>query len=301
MEDQLSKLTGAQQTMLSWAKVIDTYELIPEAFMSSYQKFLKDEPIFPYTVFAPSIAGFHHKTTEKLLCEIRESIYVWQRIGNRVNLTVYPLRSITDLEVGCILLFSWITIGGMTQSGLVSSSTVEFNTATTRHFSRFVNKLRPAPNILNGNERWVERSKFDYLKIDCFKFMNYAIESLVGSEKVIQTIWQPKICKPIVRFGRLMFNRALALPTLTILTDKELIIIQDDERIRENRGTRYGGKWKYVALNHIKSASLVNMTDDPLLFTIELSPGGRRVDIPFAQPLRQEAVVMREKLEKLIC
>jgi len=67
LDSQLSTLTRSRQTMLSWSKVVESYDAIPGAFRSSYKKALGDESQFSYTVFAPAIAGFDHKTTEKLL------------------------------------------------------------------------------------------------------------------------------------------------------------------------------------------------------------------------------------------
>ena len=87
---QLSTWTGARQTMSSWAKVIESPEAVPEVYRSSFNAVLGHEPTIPYTVFAPAIAGLRHRTTEKLLCEAHDTIYVWERVGDRVALTAYP-------------------------------------------------------------------------------------------------------------------------------------------------------------------------------------------------------------------
>lgn len=280
--------------MSAWAKVIEPGEAVPEAYRSSYKMAVGEGSPLPYTVFAPAIAGWRHKTTEKLLCEVNDTLYVWERIGDQVAVAAYPLSTISDLEIGCILLFSWITISGVTQAGLASSSTVEFNTATSRHFAHLVNKMRPAPNTADAHEQGVERAKFDYLGADSFKFMNYALESLVGGAKVLQTLWQPKICKPIITLGgRPFLQTTLSLAHLAILTDKEFIVIQDDERSRESRGIRYGGKWQYVALRHISAVSVREHADDVLMLALTLSPGGRRLEFAFAASRRQEIAQLK--------
>lgn len=299
-DSQLSTLTGARQTMMSWSKVVESYEAVPEAYRSSYQMTVGDGAPFPYTVFAPAIASFRHKTTEKLLCEVSDAIYVWERIGNQVGMAAYPLETISDLEIGSILLYSWITISGVTKAGIASSSTVEFNTSTSRYYARFVNKVRPAPDNVDARAQSVERAKFDYLAMVNFKFMNYAFESLVEGEKVLQTLWQPKINKPIIRLGWSTFYRTLALAHLTILTDKELIVIQEDERSRENRGVRYGGKWHYIALRHIRAVSVQEQADDLLTLSLTFSPGERRSEIIFAASRKQELVQLQAELERLI-
>jgi hypothetical protein len=90
------------------------------------------------------------------------------------------------------------------------------------------------------------------------------------------------------------------LAHLTILTDKELIVIQDDERSRENRGVRYGGKWQYIALSRISAVSLREHADDLLILSLTLSPGERRLEIIFAASRKQELTQLQDELEKLL-
>lgn len=296
---ELSTWTGARQTMSSWAKVIESPEAVPEVYRSSYNKVLGHEPRFPYTVFAPAIAGLRHRTTEKLLCKAHDTIYVWERAGGRVALTAYPLETISDLEMGEILLFSWITIGGVTQTGEVSATTIEFNTATSRHFARFVSLIRPAPDPLAGLALDVEQAKFNYLTAESFKFGSFACSSLIEGEQVHQIVWQPKIRKPLTRLGKFTFYQTLSLPHVAVLTDKEFIVIQDDERTRENRGVRYGGKWRYVALKHIDSAALSAQGDDVLTLSLTLAPGGRQLESIFAASRKEQLARLQAGLENM--
>jgi hypothetical protein len=53
--------------MSSWARVVETFDAVPEAFKPTFKTIVGTEPFFPYTVFAPIISGRHHQTTEKLL------------------------------------------------------------------------------------------------------------------------------------------------------------------------------------------------------------------------------------------
>ncbi len=286
--------------MSSWSKVVESFESMPEVFKSSYQMALGNVQPFPYTVFAPSFAGIRRKTTEKLLCEANDSIYIWEHVGSRVVMAEYPLKAISDFEVGEILLYSWITISGVTKAGMASSSTVEFNTATGRYFTRFANRMRPAPINVDEREQDMEKARFDYLATEGFKFMNYAQASLVRGERVLNILWQPKIRKPLISAGKHVFYQTtVLLAHLVILTDKEIIVIQDDERSSENRGARYGGKWQYIALRNISAVSLLGGADDLLSLLLTLSPGEKWIKILFAASQRQEIVEFQSKLEKL--
>ncbi len=298
LNGQLSTMTGARQTMSSWAKVIESPEAVPEAYRSSYFKAVGHEPTLPYTVLAPAIAGLRHRTTEKLLCEAHDTVYVWERVGDRVALAAYPTETISDLEMGEILLFSWITIGGVTQAGEVSATTIEFNTATSRHFAPFVSMMRPAPDPQAGLALDVEQAGFDYLAGESFKFRSFACNSLVQGEQVQQSLWQPKISKPRAQLLRHVFYQTLSLAHLVILTDKELIVIQDDERSRENRGIRYGGKWRYIALKHIDAIALSAQADNALTLSLTLAPGGRRLEIMFAASRGEQVARLQDGLAR---
>ncbi len=301
LNSDLSKLTGARQTMLSWSKVVESFESMPEAFRSSYELTLGDVQPFPYVVFAPSITGTRRKVFDRLLCEANNRIYIWEHIGNLVTMTIYPLETISDFEIGQILLYSWITISGVTTAGVISSSTVEFNTATRRHYARFINKMRPAPIKIDKRGQGAERAKFDYLATENFKFMNFALESLVGGEKIFNTLWQPKICKRIISLGKhVLYRTTLSMAHLLVLTDREIIMIQDDERSNESRGVRYGGKWQYIPLHNIRKVLLTDHTDDLFSLSLILIPGEKHVEILFEAPRKQEIAEFQAALEKLI-
>jgi hypothetical protein len=305
---QLSTLTGAQQTMMSWATVVECWNDVPEVFRESYRMVATEGggSTPPYTVFAPAMEGpslkiIGHKPNQKLLCELGDTTYMWERAGDRVTMTAYPLKDISDLEVGEIHLYSWITIGGVTQDGIARSSTVEFNLATARHFAPFINKIRPAPRHVDEREERQERHKLDYLGFWSLKFRNYALASLVGGDKIVQTLWQPEISKPVLKVGGRVFHQTtLSLARVAILTDRELIIIQDDERSRKNRGFRYGGKWQYVALSHISGVSLLDDAGDLVRLCLALSPGGRQMEIIFSASLKEQIAQLQDELEKLI-
>jgi hypothetical protein len=305
---ELSTLTGARQTMMTWASVVECLDDVPEVFRKSYRTVATEGggSTPPYTVYAPPMEGpslklIGHKPPPKLLCELGDTIYLWERAGDRVTMTAYPLKDISDLEVGEINLYSWITIGGVTQDEIARSSTVEFNLATARHFAPFVNKIRPAPRHVDEREESEQRHKLDYLGFLSLKFRNYALESLVGGDKIVQTLWQPKISKPVLKVGgRVFYQTTLLLAHAAILTDRELIIIQDDERSREIRGVRYGGKRQYIALSHISGVSRPDDAGDLVRLCLTLSPGGRRMEIIFSASRKEQIAHLQEALVKLI-
>jgi hypothetical protein len=274
----LSSMTGARQTMLSWAKVLDSFAEVPEVYRDSCKAILGDADPFPHLVLTPAVRGTRHKATEKLLCEVNDVFHIWECAGSQVVSTAYPLKAICSIEVGNILLYSWLTISGLTTEGIKSSYIIPFNAATGRHLAHFINKMRPAPGNPDEITWQAEQAKFDYLLVDNYKFMNYARESLVLGEKVVNSIWQPQIRRPLfVIFGRPILRTA-ALTHLAVLTDKEVIFIQDVKHSIKDTGGRYGGIWQYVPLRHILAVSLSDRPDGTVTLSLSLDNRDQPLD-----------------------
>lgn len=302
---QLSELTGARQTRMSWSRVIESLEDIPKIYQESCHRLLENVWPFPYIVFAPVVpapitVGTRYRTSDKLLCKIDNVLYVWERVGGKVVVTDYPLEAICFLEVGKILLYSWLTVSGITSAGTASSTTIEFNTATIRHIAPFLDGIRPAS--ADVDEAWyqAEKSRFDSLESVDFKFMNYARDSLVRGEQVMYAVWQPKIRKQIISLLGFPIHRTMSLAHLSILTDKEVIFIGDDKRSVENRGVRYGGIWQYIPLQHITSVSLAKQGSELLMLSLTLSSGEQRLEKVFETSNKEEVEQFRSELDALL-
>ena len=284
--------------MSSWAKVIESYAAVPEIYKDSCKTILEDSHPFPYVVLASAINGIRHKANEKLLCEINDVFYVWESISNNIFSTAYPLKTIFAVETGSILLYSWLTISGITSEGITSSFVIPFNTATGRHLLPFINKMRPVPEEIDETSWQAELAKFDYLASATFKFMNFVRNSLVRGEKVIHIVWQPQIRRHIFTlFGR-SFYRTTALAHLVLLTDKELILIEDAEYSAENRGVRYGGIFQYIPLRSILAVTLAEQANDVVTLSITLS-FGNRLDKVFTVSNKQVLEEFQNKLKQM--
>jgi hypothetical protein len=296
MQDQLSVLTGARQTMLAWSKVIETYDEVPAVYKGFFDSQLKNGKEFPYVVFAPALAGPIHKSGEKLICEMDETIYLLEKDGNQFVVTGYSPKNIRDIESGSILLSSWLTINGIATDGRSTSSIVVFNTATTSRYKRIFDKIRPAVIGADAAGLNFEKEKFDYLSTQNFKFMNYARSSLVSGEKVISILLQPEIRGQ----ARMFFGTPIRPAHLTILTDMELILITDGESKgkTKTRKPEYGGIWRYIPLRSIVSVSQAETADGLITLSLQLSLGGQ-IDRIFSGSQKNELEQLRQKIEAL--
>jgi hypothetical protein len=281
-------LTGAKQTMASWSKVIESYEDVPDLYKSFFETQIADKRQFPHMVLAPAIVKPQGKTTEKLIYDTVDDIHILERSGNQVIARSYPYRSVCSVEMGCILLDSWLTISGLTGTGEAGVSTIDYNTSSARHYATFINKLRPLSPGADKTQLSAEQDKFNYLSTLNFKFMNYGRSSLVYGETVSQILLQPEIRESVWAPLGDMFQCTISLAHLVILTNHELILIQDvHERGRKAQKANYGGIWQYIQLRNIRSVTWTETENDRLTLSIAISPD-RKIERLFAMSSKAE-------------
>ena len=274
LQSQEGVLTGARQTMAAWTRVIENRDAIPAAYKSQFDKtFGVDEP-FPYVLLTPALNHFPRKmTTEKLVVDAGDALHVFERQASQVLAHSYPYGEVCALELGIVLLESWLTVRGRTGQGEAGAATIEFNTSSMRHFEGILRKLRPSPGAADKAQFAAEKDKFNELSTVHFKFMNYGRESLVPGETVLCFVLQPEIRQPLLAlFGR-TFYRTISVAHLAILTDRKLILIREPERKKVSNVDVYGGVWQFIPLHALESVTLSEAGDERLALSIRHRPG----------------------------
>jgi hypothetical protein len=147
---KLPLLTAVEQTKLSWAKAIESYDEVPEVYRASFETLVGDASRFPHAVLTPSYAGFITRAKEKLVCCLDGKIYVLEEARGHLASTCYSIGDISYVEVGSVLLQSWIKIRGLTSGGVLTSSEFKFNSVTDYLFTPIVERIRPAADYSEG-------------------------------------------------------------------------------------------------------------------------------------------------------
>jgi hypothetical protein len=291
-------LSAFEQTRLSWARPARSYDDVPDIFRGLLVALTHDAGGFPYTVLTPSSQGFFRRPNEKLICTFDDEIWVMDKVQNRAISTCYSVREISYIEAGSILLKGWITLKGPDSNGVVSASTLRFNAVTESLFTPIVNKVRPRPDTSTGVDQSAEMDKFNRLAQTNFKFMNYARRTIIPGERVIHFVLQPEVRAGAPRlFGRSWWRRIYPAH-LTILTDKELILIRDEAGVRWNPDAKHGGIWTYIPLDKIAATS-VTKTDNGLLAVSICLPGNDRIDALFSASQEGGVTPLLSRLDSL--
>lgn len=269
----------------SFSRRMESIDTVPEVFKVFFEPILADGQKFPYTILTPAQHGYRYRSMEKLVCIVDSDIYFLEKRGNSFDEWCYSVAGITYVEVRDVLLDSSIKITGVTNKGEYITSIVQFNSVTDYLFTPILEKIRGFAAGSNLNIPRTEREKFDKWQQASFKFMNYAKNSLLGSEQVIHSVLQPEIRTNGIRFLGWSFYKVLSPSHAGILTDRELIMIR--EEVRHVGEDRYGGIWDYIPLNKIINLSMSDIGTDMLSLSIQM-PNEIRLEFIYQTSVREE-------------
>lgn len=279
-------------TTASWARPITSYEGIPQIF----KEFIPQMEPFPYIIYSPPDAWGNRKTNGKLTCMYQDRIVVLEVMGKKVTVVCYWFKDINYIEQGTMLLYSWIGINGLIDDKL-SVSIVEYNSVVVDLFDRIVKTIRQVYLMLDNMDGDQDLSKLEFLNKLNYKFLNYSHESILPGEKIIGTVYQPDISEKVL----IVFKRTVTLAHLTILTDKEIIIIKNEELVKVKReyDFKHGGVWAYIPLDKIINMT-INVNEKKGLLTLILFVKENAISLLFSLLKQQDLEVLRKKITAII-
>lgn len=288
----------ADQVMRSWAIRLHSCEEVPEIYRDFFASLSIEPDAFPYTVLTPTYEGFFVRTNPKMVCLVGSDIYVVEHRRKGLEVACFPLADINYIEAGTMLLKSWLKISGVTQTGLAASS-FQFSTVTQPFLDPLVEAARMITPPFASTDFEAERAKFYYLLKLHFKFMNYARRSVLPGEQVINSLLQPEIRAKVLTLFDKTFCRIITPAHISILTDRELILITEDTERLTDIGAPYGGIWRYIPLRKIAAVSLCERDERTLTLSIQM-PQNDQVSSIFAAEHRAEADTFVCRLTELI-
>ncbi len=283
-----------------WPRLILDEKDIPESFRDFFAKIYTTQTPFPYTVFILPERYYHRKANPKLICLFNDRICIAEKVNKQINSVCFNIYQISYLELGVLLLYSWLKIHGVVDGHLISV-TVEFNTVVQDLFKPIIEKTRLLIHHIElsidyGIQLQTELQKFDFLNRQDYKYMNYGKDSLMPGCKVNQILFQPDIQVKYMKY----FTRSLSLVHQTILTDKELIIIKDDSSdMKMDKKKRYGGISRYIPLQKIKKTELIS---DPKEGTHSLRiyfSENEMIESLFSAPMKPELECLQKGLRQI--
>lgn len=256
-----------ERSPLTWARVIEDFENIPDPYREFVRQSLPEASPFPYTVLAPAYRTFRSQITEKLIFVLEREIRILEHNEKNVTSVCYPINAIQYVEVSSMLLDYRVRIEGVTDQGIPASSMVRSSAATDYVFAPLLKKIRLFAST-NDISQARAVTAFDSWSLLNYKFMNFARNSLLGGERLICAILQPEIKAERFKILGKVYYQTISPTHTCILTDQELILIRE-EMLQGSRDT-YGGIWNYIPLSKIENLSISRREGDLLALSIML-------------------------------
>lgn len=289
----MSQLTGFAQTRSSWARQVESYDELPDAYRGFFEARpnLQAGP-FPYVVFCPTYEGYFSAAADVLLVGLEQNLYLLRRRRGQIESTGFAYRDTRCVERGAVLLKSWLTITGGTVEGDVRSATITFNTARESLITPFIERLRPPP--AGGNDRDAEQAKLTPLLQENYKLANLARLGLRAGEGVRSILLQPER-----RVGGYSLLGQWVLGSyypahVSVLTQRELVTIRDEGRPGHKR---YGTVWRYLPVDRIARISQAARPDARLALVFELQ-GMEPLELEFSTEKQAEVEALQHLLSQ---
>ncbi len=201
--------------------------------------------------------------------------------------TVTPLADLLRLELGTILLFSWIEWSWASAAAL-EVHRVYFNTAGERLFWELLTALRRAVSAQSDLPVQAGQPKEDAFDALPYKFANIVPNRLMLPDEQVQAmVYQPTIWRR--RFG--IFKRRRGPATTVVLSPQHLLVAQEDAPVA---GAAYGMIARYCPRSRLAGMTLERAENDLWLTVVArwrgVEESWRVLFQPAAEPALQALV-----------
>ena len=258
------------QKSLEGAKVVESFESIPEVYQEFFQPHLARGETLPYTVLTPTYEISGDTVAGKLVCVIDHTLYVLERNENGLSKVCYPIDEINTVEVIHRPADLHVKVNGFTNLGQPATSVFGCSKSTDYIFAPLFQRIRLRIDSLNERapSRHMERlDRWSDLKTGV---LDMARHCLMAGETVIESILQPEIHPNIFSPDR-VFRGAKCATHICILTDKELVLIREDLPL--GKKDTCNSVCNFIPLNKINSLNVNRENEKFLVVSIRTTNG----------------------------
>jgi len=235
----------SQNTMSQWPTQVKRPDQLTDNLCEALDTYFGAD--WPYSVFIPSSKWDEDGKRPKVFSVVDDGLVYFEDMKTEVRRLVYPFADVLYVEIGRMLLSSWMTIHGMVD-GQYRQSTISYNTVRDDLFDPIIERIRerisPEEAMLEGQngERLSDLKQLDT------KFLNYTKQSLMPGEKIINIIYQPRVQEANNKMMETLPEHTHAV----VLTDNELILIKEDNHRYKDVHSNYGVVKDFIPLHHVK-------------------------------------------------
>lgn len=252
-------INSPEQKQSAAARVMESYDSLPEIYQEFFRSHHSSGQAFPYTVLTPAYETSDGRITEKLIYVIDHTLYVLEKNEATVVKVCYPIDEINYVEVTHTPSDLLIKIDGATNLGIASSAMLGCSHTTDPIFTPLFQRIRLRIASLNEKAPSRHLERLDRWNDLQTRVMDMARHCLLPGETVVHAILQPEIPGGI-------FSNPESPTHTCILTDKELVLIREDLSRRGTGDTICN----FIPLNKIHLFSLSRKNENLRVVSIQL-------------------------------
>lgn len=239
----------------SWARKINSIDTLPNYIMESIKETGISTANYLNAVYAPRTDEANELLSEDVILLTDNSVKIFIGDGSTVKTTSFSYENIIRVELGIILLKSWLRIDSK-----ATTHTIYFNTTTEALFHEILEQIRFKIHKDTSKLRKHATTELDYLKDLNLKLYNYSHHTLLEKDEIIDSVYQERNMKYDIN------------PSISILTHNELIFIKEPHSNQTPEESMYGGIWEYIPIKHIKDITTKD-SQNKILFDLNIAIG----------------------------
>jgi len=256
------------------SKLITTFEQIPDIFKDGFKYSCLGCNGFPYSVYIVDVSEEFSGNNGKLVTVTEDGLFIFEKINSNVKLIQYNYDDIILVEKTNGLYNSTILIKG-TINGRQYESVILFDNTDKYIFDFLIVAIRKKGRLSldyeQEHEEKYEEGNYELLKLGYFKdsnlkLYNYSAESLLPHQIIKKTVLQKKLLKKKLKF----IKEVITTSHIVILTNEELIIIEEGRTKRKIPESNIGGCWYFIPISQIEFMDIKAKDTYLLIFTIKL-------------------------------
>ena len=240
---------SSAKTMKAWAIKINTLNEVPEAFRDAIEASLESDSGFTQMVYAPQNKHTGKPACDTMMVSTPEEIHFFLKEATGVHKVSYMFSELQAVQLGTVLLQSWIRIFGHSDTDY-QETTLYFDTVMEDMFVPVVESARLKATGLSPQGDPPKVGVLDRLMDESMKFLNYGKQSLLPGQQVKAMVYQPR-----AKGEKTTGETHETAPHLTLLTNEELILIQETKQ-EASATQKYSGIWTYIPLNQMTHTKL---------------------------------------------
>lgn len=280
------------KTMKAWAIKIDQTEKIPAVFQKPMEQVLEEEADFPYMIYAPRNEKTGKPVNDTLLAMTEGTVWVLVDDPHQAAVVRFSMQEIQTIQMGTVLLESWIMFCGKT-AGDTECAVVYYDTVMEELFVPVLETVRTKMLQIPAEAPEAQADELHYLKDVSLKFYNYGIQSLMPGQKVCCSVYQPRVEEKVYKQS----EAHETAPHLFILTEEELILIQETEQEEKSATQRYSGIWTHFPISQIEHFNVEDEEDGHWMKISINAKGQEPVQVIFDPRNRQAVQVLANQLK----